>query len=485
MLTPRVQKPEVSSQQYAVVLVNEEQLNQLIRRPGIRQVNSRFGANDLHNRYERLQRRTMAAVIALFLLVAGGLAWVFVPQPAMASMFPWSRASAVPTIDTGASFSVTIASVDSADGANVAATRVRSLGLPAFTRRSPGKYQVHQAMVGPFASLDEAELAQRRLGALGYRGARLFVDESLRGAPRSERPVEVSATDPGLLLLGAPDRVSLVLELQTEPRQVNSSRPDATTLLIDAGPMATAANPQQWSAPDGVHLLHTVSIEMLAAQGGMNYLRARVALPEFAKANVRTEGRRVYVDLTWPLDIEDARAPRRPKPAVSQEGSEQSPSENRDPISAGVDRAPVARGQEGRYFETIKPIHQRITEIRPFLLSAAQSGSSDVYSALDQTLATIEAALVEMSVPAAENGQHQLLVSALRVARSGLAPGFTGDRVAQAQKAITMFPRPSPAARRSSSWPDTHVGRERRGRRSSPPRPRRASSPPLFRHQMR
>ena len=248
MLTPRVQKPEVSAQQYAVVLVNEEQLNQLIRRPGMRQVNSRFGSSDLHNRYERLKRRTTAAVILLLLVVAGGLAWVFVPQPAMASVFPWSRPAAIPTIDTGASFSVTIASVDSVDSANVAATRVRSLGLPAFTRRSPGKYQVYQAMVGPFASLDEAELAQRRLGALGYRGARLFVDESLRGAPRSERPADASATNPGLLLLGAPDRISLVIELQSEPRQVNSSRPDAATLQIDAGPMATAASPQPRSA---------------------------------------------------------------------------------------------------------------------------------------------------------------------------------------------------------------------------------------------
>jgi hypothetical protein len=437
VLTPQVQKPEVSSQQYAVVLVNEEQLNQLIKRPGMRQVNPRFAAGDGYRRYERLKRRTIGAVILLLLLVAGGLAWVFVPQPAMASMFPWSQPVAIPTIDTGASFSVTVASVDSVDGANGAASRVRTLGLPAFTRRSPGKYQVYQAMVGPFASLDEAEQAQRRLAALGYGGARLFVDESLRGAPRTERPAETLATGPGLLLLGAPDRVSLVIELQSEPRQVNSSRPDAATLLIDSGPMATAATPQQWSAPEGVHLLRSVSIETLAAQGGLNYLRARVTLPEFAKANVRTEGRRVYVDLMWPLDGEDTRAPRRPMPTVVQEEGERSGSTPRESTSA--ERPSAAKGQDQRYLEAIKPIHQRISEIRPFLLSAAQSGSMDVYSALDQTLATLEASLVTMNVPAAETGQHQLLVSALRVARSGLAPGFSGDRVAQAQKAITMF----------------------------------------------
>ena len=75
--------------------------------------------------------------------------------------------------------------------------------------------------------------------------------------------------------------------------------------------MSAPAHPQQWTAPDGVHLLHNVSIETLAAQGALHYVRARVTLPEFAKANVRTEGRRVYVDLTWPLDSEDPRAPRR------------------------------------------------------------------------------------------------------------------------------------------------------------------------------
>jgi hypothetical protein len=458
VLTPRVQKPEVSSQQYAVVLVNEEQLNQLIKRPGMRQVNSRFGSNDLHVRYEKLKRRAIAAVV-LLVLATGGLAWVFVPQPAMASMFPWSRGSAIPTIYTGASFSVTIASVDSADGANVTAARVRGLGLPAFTRRSPGKYQVYQTMVGPFASLDEAEKAQRRLAGLGYRGARLFVDESLRSAPRSDQHVEATATDPGLLLLGAPDRLSLVLELQSEPRQVTSARPDAATLQIDAGPMATAANPQQWSAPDGVHLLHTVSIETLAAQGGLNYLRARVVLPEFAKANVRTEGKRVYVDLTWPLDAEVGRAPKRttfaPGSVIRDSGSE-----TRD-SGVGIRSSTVAQGapsivgirdsgtgvrnnsgsktQDSQYREEIEPIHRRISELKPFLLSASQSGSPEVYRALDQTLATLEASLVGMSVPAPEVGQHQLLIAATRTARKGLEPGFSGDRLANAQRAIPMF----------------------------------------------
>ena len=36
-------------------------------------------------------------------------------------------------------------------------------------------------------------------------------------------------------------------------------------------------------------------------------------------------------------------------------------------------------------------MHQRIGEVWPFLMSAAQSGSPDVLAAVDQTLATIEA----------------------------------------------------------------------------------------------
>jgi hypothetical protein len=357
----------------------------------------------------------------------------------MASMFDWSKPPAIPTLYTGASFSVTIASVDSADAANVTASRVRSLGLPAFTRRSPGKNQLYQAMVGPFASLDEAESAQRNLGPLGFRAARIFVDESLRTAPRGEQPlVDAAAANPGVLLLGAPDRLSLVFEMQSEPRQVNSSRPDGLTLQIDAGPMVTPAQPQHWSAPEGVHLLHTVSIETLSAQGGLNYVRAKVALPEFAKANVRTEGRRIYVDVTWPRDSEDARTPKRM--TVVQEGDRSAASAQSESASTPAKaNASAALGEEERYREAIEPLHKRIREVRPFYLSATQSGSPDVYAAIDQTFAALEASIIAIKVPPAEAGQHQLLLEATRSARQGLNPLFPGDRVAHAQKTLVMF----------------------------------------------
>jgi hypothetical protein len=134
------------------------------------------------------------------------------------------------------------------------------------------------------------------------------------------------------------------------------------------------------------------------------------------------------VDLTWPLAEEDARTPR-------QAAASRAPgAESRRP-----EPAPVAARQEELYAEAIGPVHERVTAVQPFLMSAARSGSVEVLAALDQTLADLESALVGMSVPLAQAGQHQLLISATRVARRGLEPGFTGDRQAHAQKAIAMF----------------------------------------------
>ena len=225
-------------QQYAVVLLNEEQLGQFMRRPGVRQVNRGYPVPDVHTRYLRLKRQTAAAAALLLLLGAGSFLYFMAPQPAMASMFAWNELSEAPTLDTGASFSVTMASLDSSDGAGFAAGRVRTLGFPSFTRVSPGRRQLHQAMVGPYASLDEAERVQRRLARSGFAGARIFVDETLRNAPRNELEPTVAEGNPNILLIGAPDRVSLVFELPLEPRQVRERRTE-NVLDLDVGPMST------------------------------------------------------------------------------------------------------------------------------------------------------------------------------------------------------------------------------------------------------
>jgi len=431
----RMSKPDAvlePDQQYAVVVLNEDQLSQLMRKPGLRQVNRGYSVPDVHMRYLRLKRRTAAAAALLLVLGGGSFLYFMSPQPAMASMFAWKELPEAPTLDTGASFSVTVQTTDSSDGAGFAANRARTLGFPAFTRVSPGKRQLHQAMVGPYASLDEAERVQRRLTGSGFATARIFVDESLRNAPRNELANAVVEGNPSVVLVGAPDRLSLVFELPLEPRQVRSRRVE-NVLDLDVGPMSTKIGPQQWSAPEGVHLVERVSIEGVQASENGDFLRAHVTLPEFARANVRAEGRRVYVDLTWPMIAPDVVAPR-PAAAAAAAQPEAPVSRVVPVVDARANAQP-----SGQYAEQLKGVVERLGEVKPFLMSAVKSGSPDVLRALDDTLSSVEASLRGLRAPASSLDQHQMLLSSIHTARKAVDVSFTGDRTAQAREAFVLY----------------------------------------------
>lgn len=422
-------------QQYAVVLLNEEQLSQFMRKPGMRQVNRGYSVPDVHMRYLRLKRQTAAAAALLLVIGAGSFLYFMAPQPAMASMFAWKEVPEAPTLDTGASFSVTIQTTDSSDGAGFSANRVRTLGFPSFTRVTPGRRQLHQAMVGPYASLDEAEKVQRRLTRSGFPGARIFVDESLRNAPRNDVESPIAAENPVVLLIGAPDRLSVVFEMPLEPRQVRSRRVE-NVLDLDVGPMSTKIATQQWSAPEGVHLVERVSIEGVQASETGDFLRAHITMPEFARANVRAEGRRVYVDLTWPMVAPDAVAPR-PAAAAAAAAIEpgQPPVSRVVPVVDARQDAPSADA----YAQQLSEVIGRMGAVKPFLMSAAKSGSPDVLRALDETLSTLESSLVGMRAPAASLDQHQMFVSAIRTARKVTDVSYSGDRSAQAREAFVLY----------------------------------------------
>jgi hypothetical protein len=426
-------------QQYAVVLLNEEQLSQFMRKPGLRQVNRGYSVPDVHTRYLRLKRQTAAAAAVLLVIGTGSFLYFMAPQPAMASMFAWRELPEAPTLDTGASFSVTVQTTDSSDGAGLAANRVRTLGFPAFTRVSPGRRQLHQAMVGPYASLDEAERVQRRLTRSWFPAARIFVDESLRNAPRNELENDVAEGNPNILLIGAPDRLSLVFELPLEPRQVKSRRVE-NLLDLDVGPMSARIQAQQWSAPEGVHLVERVSIEGVQASETGDFLRAHVTLPEFAKANVRAEGRRVYVDLTWPMVAPDAVAPRA-ESASAARAQTAAPGNPPAPVSRVVpveDRRQDAPATEN-YDEQLRGVLERLASAKPFLMSAAQSGAPDVLRALDDTLSMLETTLRSLRAPATSADQHQMLIAAVRTARKATDLSYSGDRAAQAREAFVLY----------------------------------------------
>jgi cell division septation protein DedD len=437
VLTRRSQPDAVlePEQQYAVVLLNEEQLSQLMYKPGMRPVNRGHSVPDVHMRYLRLKRQTAAAAALLLVLGAGSFLYFMAPQPAMASMFAWKELPEAPTLDTGASFSITIQTTDSGDGAGFAATRVRTLGFPSFTRVTPGRHQLHQAMVGPYASLDEAEKVQRRLTRSGFPSARIFVDESLRNAPRNEvESADVAEGNPNVVLIGAPDRLSVVFELPLEPRQVRSRRVE-NVLDLDVGPMSSKVSPQQWSAPEGVHLIERVSIEGVQASETGDFLRAHVTLPEFARANVRSEGRRIYVDLTWPMIAPDAVAPQPAAAAAAEAGPAQPPPSRVVPV---VDARQGAQSADA-YAEQLRGVVDRLGEVKPFLMSAAKAGSPDVLRALDDTLSTLETSLRGMRAPAASLDQHQMFLSAIRTARKATDVSYSGDRNAQAREAFVLY----------------------------------------------
>lgn len=419
-------------QQYAVVLLNEQQLSELMRKPGMRQVNRGYSVPDVHMRYLRLKKQTAAAAALLLVLGAGSFLYFMAPQPAMASMFAWKDLPEAPTLDTGASFSVTIQTTDSGDGAGYAASRVRTLGFPSFTRVSPGRRQLHQAMVGPYASLDEAEKVQRRLTRSGFPTARIFVDETLRNAPRNDVESLIAQGNPNVLLIGAPDRMSVVFELPLEPRQVRSRRVE-NVLDLDVGPMSNKIEPQQWSAPAGVHLVERVSIEGVQASETGDFLRAHITMPEFARANVRAEGRRVYVDLTWPMIAPDAVAPR---PAAAAAGAGPAPPPSR--VVPVVDARQNPQSAD-TYTEQLRGVVERLGAVKPFLMSAAKAGSPDVLGALDETLSMLETTLRGMRPPAASVDQHQMLMSAIRTARKVTDVSFTGDRSGQAREAFVLY----------------------------------------------
>ena len=204
----------------------------------MRQVNSRLSVPDVYTRYERLKRRTAAAAALLLL--------------ARRRRLPGFHGAAA-----GDGLDVRVEGA--ARGADARHRRQlqrhdrvgrqqrrrrrlgrarRDLGLPALHECSPGRRQVHQAMVGPYASLDEAERAQRRLTGLGFAGARIFVDESLRNAPRSDLQVDAAETNPDCCSSVRPTVCRWCSSCSSS--RVRCDRAAAENDLdIDAGPMAT------------------------------------------------------------------------------------------------------------------------------------------------------------------------------------------------------------------------------------------------------
>ena len=280
--------------QYAVLLLNEEQMTQLLRRPSLRTLNHPLlPTSRPFTAYTRLMRRARIVMVALLLISAGAGAWIWAPLPVLSAL-PWTAADAPPPIATGASFSLTVSSSRKADEAAGLARRMAAAGTPSYLRTAA---LTHHVMVGPYVSLDEVESEQRRLARAGMTGTRVFVDDSLRKAPHNA-PATPGPANPAVLLVGAGQQVSLVLEFENEPGQVTTKRSADGTVVVEMGPIASAIGTQEWSAPGGVSLLRQMKVEEIVAAPDARHARATLMMPRSTMARARVEGRRVYVDLT-------------------------------------------------------------------------------------------------------------------------------------------------------------------------------------------
>jgi hypothetical protein len=354
----------------------------------------------------------------------------------------------VGVVPTGASFNLTLGSFADARQAGIVAANAQATGLPVFTRSVRRRWR--QVIVGPFVSIDEAETAQRALVHRGFVRPRMLVDESIRRTPgiqlASFDPANPlgSADAPGLVMVAAAGRVSVVFELPVEPRHIATRRASGSVIEVDAGPVATPVPYQEWAAPDGVTLVNQISL--LEGDGGA--MRARVSTPALTHSNVRVLGRRVYIDL-WSPDAREPDSRRRPDDRRWPEGDRRHEGLLYRENETGTG---VAGGlQPSEYRDVMTPIVARVGEIEPFLMSAVQSPAPEVLAAVNRTLRAVQDQVAAVQAPQDSAGTHTMLVNAINLVTQAADPGFDGDRVAQARQALTLFDATAATLRRPPS----------------------------------
>jgi len=348
------------------------------------------------------------------------------------------------TVETGASFSVSAGSFATEAKAATFAAVLDSAGLPILVRVRPddGRYQV---LVGPYVSTDEAERAQRRMAAWGLGEARLVVDDTMRSNPQEASIFGFGrSAGTSIVMVAAGGMSSIVFEMSSMPKQVETRRSGSTSLDVEIGQgtgrkgqgaaggsarVAGAFEPLR--LPDGVSLVRDLAVQ----SGDADTTRAHVVIPVGVESRVRLEGRRVYVDLAFP------KAPWViVKPAPQGPGLPGNESQRAARVSAAPERVGrVVADPPNAYHDQIESIVMRFTEIEPFLLSAVQAPEPDVLTALAHSLEDVRRSLERTTAPADSQADRQTLLLAIARAQAALAPSFASDRKAAVEEAVALF----------------------------------------------
>jgi hypothetical protein len=252
---------------------------------------------------------------------------------------------------------------------------------------------------------------------------------------------EVHAADPRLVrvvLLRVADRMSLALEMTGEPQKAALRVLSARALELETGPVSGLFREEQLAPDSNVSFIRQVSIQKYTASNRAAFVRARVTFDAPGAGNVRVVGRTVYVDLAPTTTT--LRPKVLPAPPRFDRRREAAPQIAQAP--------PVARAQGSSlpnstspdsYEREVRPLLARLTEIGPFLTSAAAAPADDVLQAVSGTLAEVERPLRAMSVPQDSRPAHNVLLSAVATASRAVALDFKGDRVVQAQRALALL----------------------------------------------
>jgi hypothetical protein len=379
--------------------------------------------NDLQALLLKWRKRFWLAMAIAVFLAGDAALWTFGPPAFVASVLRALIAGETPTIATAASFSVSAGSFSTQNRAAAFAGALDASGLPILVRARPedGRYQV---LVGPYVSTDEAEQAQRGLAAWGLGEARLVVDDTMRSRP--QRAAMFGGGDggsDGVLIVAAPGMSSVVFEMTSAPREVESRRTSATTLDIDIGHVTGAGQRNVLSMPEGVVLARELSVE---AAGTDRAMRAHLVVPEGVQSRLRLEGRRVYVDLAWPQP-------------PWQVGTRASRATQDARASAQPNDGRLGEEQSEAYREQLRTAVERFEQIQPFLISAVESPEPEVRAALAHTLEGVRESLAGAAPPSDLAANYQMLSSSIALASSAMAPSFAGDGMAAARQAIAMF----------------------------------------------
>jgi hypothetical protein len=360
---------------------------------------------------------------AAIVLLAGDSALLKFGPPAFVTALvrAW-RTADVPTVATGASFSVSAASFATEAKAATFAAALDASGLPILVRMraEDSRYQV---LVGPYVSTEEAEHAQRALAAWGLGESRFVVDDAMRATTRASIFGSGRASN-GIVLVSAPGMSSLVFEMANRPSNVEARRTSATTIELEIGSARARVNWQgrpveALALPDGVSLIRDVAVQSDPESG----LRSRVVVPADVKSRLRLEGHRVYLDLALPKAPWAIRGV--PQPAVG--------------AAPGYSGAPAPAPHDD-----LGDIVTRLVQVEPFIVSGADAPDSDVLAALDHALEEIRGSLEAIAVPAVREPERQALLASVVRASNAMAPSFIGDRAAEVREASFIWRSTAP-----------------------------------------